>query len=97
MARLNAQNRQEQIIELLNNNGSMKATELADYFSVSRETIRRDLNTLSENGSIKKGFGGAIAVNDFTTLPIDSKELQEKPYPLFLSMVLSILILVVQL
>ena len=25
MARLNAQNRQEQIIELLNNNGSMKA------------------------------------------------------------------------
>ena len=54
MARLNAQNRQEQIIELLNNNGSMKATELADYFSVSRETIRRDLNTLSENGSIKK-------------------------------------------
>ena len=68
MARLNAQNRQEQIIELLNNNGSMKATELADYFSVSRETIRRDLNTLSENGSIKKGFGGAIAVNDFTTI-----------------------------
>ena len=60
MARLNAQNRQEQIIELLNNNGSMKATELADYFSVSRETIRRDLNTLSENGSIKKGFGGAM-------------------------------------
>lgn len=45
-------------------------------------------------------------MNDFTTLPIDSrlldehdakKELQEKPYPLFLSMVLSILILVVQL
>ena len=77
MARLNAQTRQEQIIELLNNNGSMKATELADYFSVSRETIRRDLNTLSENGSIKKGFGGAIAVNDFTTLPIDSRLLDE--------------------
>ena len=77
MARLNAQNRLEQIIELLNNNGSMKATELADYFSVSRETIRRDLNTLSENGSIKKGFGGAIAVNDFTTLPIDSRLLDE--------------------
>ena len=54
MARLNAHDRQSQIIELLNNNGSMKATELADYFSVSRETIRRDLNTLSENGSIKK-------------------------------------------
>ena len=49
MARLNAHDRQSQIIELLNNNGSIKATELADYFSVSRETIRRDLNTLSEN------------------------------------------------
>ena len=77
MARLNAQTRQEQIIELLNNNGSMKATELADYFSVSRETIRRDLNTLSENGSIIKGFCGAIAVNDFTTHPIDSRLLDE--------------------
>lgn len=77
MARLNAHARQAQIIELLNNNGSMKATELADYFSVSRETIRRDLNTLSENGSIKKGFGGALAVNDFTTLPIDSRLLDE--------------------
>lgn len=73
MARLNAQERQRQIIELLNNNGSMKATDLADYFSVSRETIRRDLNALSEDGSITKGFGGAIAKNDFTTLPIDSR------------------------
>ena len=73
MARLSSQKRQEQIIELLNNNGSMKATELANYFSVSRETIRRDVNTLSENGSIKKGFGGAIAANDFSTLPIDSR------------------------
>ena len=79
MARLNSQKRQEQIIELLNNNGSMKVTELADYFSVSRETIRRDLNTLSEDGSIKKGFGGAIAANDFTTLPIDSRLQEQHP------------------
>lgn len=77
MARLSSQKRQEQIIELLNNNGSMKVTELANYFSVSRETIRRDLNILSEEGSIKKGFGGALAANDFTTLPIDSR-LQER-------------------
>ena len=64
MARLNAQNRQEQIIELLNNNGSMKATELADYFSVSRETIRRDLNTLSENMHLAQQFGARVLLSN---------------------------------
>lgn len=65
MARLTANDRQAQIVELLNSNGSMKITELAERFQVSRETIRRDLNALSETGTIRKGFGGAIIQPDF--------------------------------
>lgn len=73
MAKLSAQERQAQIVELLNNNGTMKIVELANLFQVSRETIRRDLIALNEAGSVKKLFGGALPVNNFTTLPIDSR------------------------
>ena len=65
MAKLTASERQSHIVDLLNSNGSMKITELAERFQVSRETIRRDLNALSETGTIRKGFGGAIIQQDF--------------------------------
>ena len=54
MKKLRAGERQTQILELLSRNGSMKVTELADYFQVSRETIRRDLTVLHQKGSIRK-------------------------------------------
>lgn len=78
MAKLSAAERQAQIVELLSDNGTMKAVELAERFQVSRETIRRDLIALSETGSIKKLFGSVIPVNDFSVRPIDSR-LQDFP------------------
>lgn len=73
MSKLSAADRQAQIVELLSNNGTMKAVELAERFQVSRETIRRDLIALSETGSIKKIFGSVIPVNDFSVRPVDSR------------------------
>ncbi len=73
MAKLSAADRQAQIVELLSNNGTMKAVDLADYFQVSRETIRRDLIALSEAGTVKKWFGGALSVNDFSVKPVDTR------------------------
>lgn len=71
--KLTAAERQAQIVELLSNNGTMKAIELADYFQVSRETIRRDLIALNEAGTVKKWFGGAMPVNDFRIQPVDAR------------------------
>lgn len=73
MAKLSAAERQAQIVELLSNNGTMKAVDLANYFQVSRETIRRDLIALSEAGTVKKWFGGALPVNDFSVKPVDTR------------------------
>lgn len=62
MKKLNSQERQEQIVELLERNGAMKVLDLANYFKVSRETIRRDLITLSDHGSVTK-YHGCITRN----------------------------------
>ncbi len=70
MPKLNASERQAQIIELLSKNEKMKVMELADYFQVSRETIRRDMNALDKAGSLKKWFVESEPVYDFKTQPV---------------------------
>lgn len=61
--------RHERIINTLQSTGRIDVKKLADTFHVSRETIRRDLNILSENGaaaahprgrSIKQAGIGAV-------------------------------------
>jgi DeoR family fructose operon transcriptional repressor len=64
MAKLMAPDRQSKIVELLNNNGSLNMSELAEQLEVSKETIRRDLLYLHEIGSVKKFHGGAAANYD---------------------------------
>lgn len=44
--------------------GSVTVKELSDRFSVSLETIRRDLQELESNGSIKRVHGGAISLDN---------------------------------
>ncbi len=52
--------RQEEIIKLLEENGSVTVQELTEYFQASESTIRRDLNVLDKKGALVKVFGGAI-------------------------------------
>lgn len=73
MAKLSAADRQAQIVELINNNGTMKIAELADFFQVSRETIRRDMIALSNAGSAKKWFNGTFVSHDFNIQPVDTR------------------------
>lgn len=63
MKKLSASERQDEIINLLSKNGAMKTLDLANYFHVSRETMRRDLLVLTEQGRIDKWFGGVICSN----------------------------------
>ena len=49
--------RQKEILKLLHDNGSVKIGQLADYFEVSRETIRRDLSYLTEIGAAQRSHG----------------------------------------
>lgn len=52
--------RQEEIMKLVNKNGSVTVQELKDIFDASESTIRRDLNALDEMGMLVKVFGGAV-------------------------------------
>lgn len=52
--------RYKKIMELIEKSGSVKSTDLVDILGVSSETVRRDLDFLSEQKSIKKVYGGAV-------------------------------------
>ena len=74
MKRMNASERQNQIVDLLSQNGVMKIMDIADHFNVSRETIRRDLIILEDDNRIKKWFGGVISANEHQDFNIQSIE-----------------------
>lgn len=52
--------RQQKIIEIVYQNGSVNVHKLCEIFQVSHDTIRRDLMELEEQGEIRRVFGGAI-------------------------------------
>lgn len=45
------------------NNKTVSIDKLCEVFNVSKNTIRRDLNVLSDKGSIKKVYGGVTSNN----------------------------------
>ena len=69
--------RQEKILQLLNERGSITVGELTTILDSSESTIRRDLNTLDKAGKLTKMFGGAVAkdaVYSMTELSVSQKE-----------------------
>lgn len=52
--------RQQRILDMLHNEGSVLASELSEALAVSEDTIRRDLRDLFEAGLIQRVHGGAL-------------------------------------
>lgn len=55
-----AQERQAQIVKMIQSEGSVKVSKLTKLFNVSIETVRRDLESLEKSGILKRVYGGAI-------------------------------------
>lgn len=55
-----AEQRYQEILELLRKNGSVRAAELKEKLNVSSETVRRDLEYLEVRGLIRRARGGAL-------------------------------------
>lgn len=55
--------RHEIIMQLLRKKGSITVNEIKEELGISESTIRRDLNTLDEEGKLIKVFGGAVSVD----------------------------------
>lgn len=73
MKKLLAAERRKQLVEMVNSNGSVRIGELAGLFGVSSETIRKDLIYLNDCGTLKKSFGGAVALSEYRERPVYSR------------------------
>ena len=51
--------RQQKTLELLRERGYISIDELAQYFDVTPQTIRRDINQLADEGLLRRYHGGA--------------------------------------
>lgn len=56
--------RYEWIVQLVNDRGSIRVSELSELCQVTEETIRRDLDRLEAAGRLRRSHGGAVSVKD---------------------------------
>jgi DeoR/GlpR family transcriptional regulator of sugar metabolism len=54
--------RQRKIVDLVNERLSVRVTELSKIFSVTEETIRRDLEKLEKENLLMRSHGGAVSI-----------------------------------
>ncbi|QTN00518.1 DeoR family transcriptional regulator [Sediminibacillus dalangtanensis] len=62
--------RQQKIVEVVNERKSIRVSELSRIFSVTEETIRRDLEKLETEQKLARSHGGAVSI-----IPDESAEL----------------------
>lgn len=54
--------RQNMIVQLVNEHGAVSVKELSKRFAVTDDSIRKDLALLQKNGLLKKTYGGALKI-----------------------------------
>jgi DeoR/GlpR family transcriptional regulator of sugar metabolism len=62
-----ATQRRSRILELVDEQGAVKVSELVDELGVSDMTVRRDIESLAEQGLVERVHGGALAVGGRTS------------------------------
>jgi DeoR family transcriptional regulator, fructose operon transcriptional repressor len=62
-----AEERQQLIVELVAASGRASVTDLAERFSITTETVRRDLAALETAGTVRRVHGGAVSPERFST------------------------------
>ena len=69
-----AEERQQAIADLVTQRGRVSVTELAQRFTVTTETVRRDLSTLERAGIVRRVHGGAIPAASLSVLEVAVNE-----------------------
>ena len=72
-SRLLGEERRRKILQMVEKDGQVTITDLARRFKLSAVTVRADLDTLSENGSIMRSHGGAVRRNESQDYPLRLK------------------------
>ena len=72
-----AQNsRQQQILDLVRQRGFMSIEALADHFSVTPQTIRRDINQLTDRELLQRYHGGAGLPSSVENIAYQTRQVQ---------------------
>lgn len=71
---MNLNERQDRILALLNRQGELEVDSLSEQFSVSSQTIRKDLNQLCELGLARRIHGGVSLPASALNLSFGSRE-----------------------
>lgn len=69
------EDRRAKIVRLLDQNGVVRVDRLAQLFSVSKVTIRGDLDALKRDGRLTRTHGGAIALSKTVTSSVQDQRL----------------------
>jgi DeoR/GlpR family transcriptional regulator of sugar metabolism len=72
------QTRRKGLTSLLQREGYLSVSELAERFSVSEATIRRDLSELQKENRITRTYGGALSEYDALFVPFYQRNAQQK-------------------
>jgi DeoR family glycerol-3-phosphate regulon repressor len=74
--RLDINNRQNQIIELVQGQGYASIDMMADRFGVSQQTVRRDIIYLSEKNLLQRHHGGAGLPSGIDSLAYSNRKIR---------------------
>ena len=83
---MNNTQRQNEILDILLDEGYMSVKKLAQRVHISEASIRRDLITLEEKGLVQRTYGGAEPINDdsvnvsFKMRMIENQQKKKKIY-----------------
>lgn len=72
--------RQVEIVDWLREKGRVTVEDLASHFSVTPQTIRRDLNDLSEAQMVVRVHGGAMVASGVINLAYEARKLLAGPH-----------------
>lgn len=64
-----AEARRQRLLELISQRGFARLEDLVVTAGVSESTVRRDLETLDQNGAIKRTHGGAVVAGELRGMP----------------------------
>lgn len=73
-----AQERQQIIIEILNEKSSIKVNEISSLLNVSESTIRRDLQEMEEKNLLTRTHGGAVGLDNKTNYEPSFEDKQDE-------------------
>lgn len=70
--------RQQKILDLVNEKKSIRVTQLSKLFSVTEETIRRDLEKLELEQKLTRSHGGAVSISPSISTELSFSEREVK-------------------